>query len=173
MLWKHSKSRRNADPRWKSMKPMQNWILLFLVPTSHVTTVSDSSHIPKHRRQACISAMVASKALRTEDVEALRREDKSNLPNCNVLAAFFKGHFIGIHCHHAPPKWVPGICFCKSCAEKNHGANLSNHRGKTSKTLGIHASSSCYQYWLRSFHWRLHHPRHHGGARNPTSDLSC
>lgn len=92
----------------------------FLVPTSHVTALSDSSHIPKHRRQACISAMVANKALRTEDAEALRKEDKSNLPNCNVLAAFLKGHFIGIHCHHAPPKKVqkqseyPGISFQKN-----------------------------------------------------------
>lgn len=77
----------------------------FLVPTSHVTALSDSSHIPKHRRQACISAMVANKALRTEDVEALRKEDKSNLPNCNVFfSAFLKGRFIGIHCHHAHQK---------------------------------------------------------------------
>ena len=34
--------------------------------------------------------MVANKALRTEDAEAPRREDKSNLPNCNVFSAFLK-----------------------------------------------------------------------------------
>ena len=106
---------------YENLWNLYNLILYFAVfwfPTSHVPTVSHSSHIPKHRRQACISAMVASKALRTEEVEAPWRDDKSNL-QIPTFWLPFKGHFIVIiPTKKSKRKWVSGICF-KYCAENS------------------------------------------------------